>query len=164
VIAATPRLVALVCAFTAVSSLSFWVARRSFSISHGKDALAQGMEWLRHEYRLDGDTFARVIEAHRAYFSECRQRCNELDEVNRHFLSEVQRPVPWNSDLDAVQRLQESICHDCRIAMLEHVHEVASLMPEESGRRFLKDVQSVLQPPPPPVDPAPPRRIPIRPR
>ncbi len=163
-IAAAPRLVALVCAFTAVSALSFWVVRRSFSISHGKDAFAQGMEWLKHEYRLDEDTFARVIEAHRSYFTECRQRCNELDEVNRHFLSEIQRPLPWDSDLDAVQRLQESICHDCRVAMIEHVHEVASLMPDESGRRFLTDVQSVLQPPPPPPAPSPPRRAPRNPR
>jgi hypothetical protein len=144
---APPRLIALVCALLAAGFASFLVVRRSFSIAPGEGALAQGMRWLKHEYHLDEETYAKVVQAHQSYYRECSQRCGELEELNRHFLSEVESPKPTESDLDAVQELQEAICHECRMAMVEHVHEVAALMPETSGRRFLADAQRALSPP-----------------
>lgn len=149
--AAAPRLVALVCAFTSISALSFWVVRHSFGAPRGKDAVTLGLEWLRHEYELDKDTFVRVIEVHRSYLEACRQRCNDLGGAERRFLGGVLRSHSWSSDLAAARRFEESICHDCRIAMIEHVHAVASLMPEKSGRRFLLEANAILQPHPPPL-------------
>jgi hypothetical protein len=144
--AALPRLAALVLAFAALVFSAFWITRESVDLAPGESGLTLGMAWLKREYQLDDATFERVTDAHRRYFRECEKRCHELEDVNNHFLSEVRSPTKPQSDLDAVQLLQESICHDCRLAMIEHVHEVASLMPPEKGRRFIADVRNVLEP------------------
>lgn len=144
---APPRLLAFSLALLVAAGASFFLVRRSLSIAPGHTALAQGMQWLKHEYALDEETYGRIVRAHQSYFRECNERCGELEEINRHFLREVESPGTEGSDLDAVQELQEAICHDCRVAMIEHVHEVASMMPDPSGRRFLADVQRVLNPP-----------------
>lgn len=143
---AVPRLIALVTAFLLLGLGAFWVTRQSVDLAPGQSGLDLGMIWLKREYQLDDATFAKVKEAHRRYFRECEVRCHELDDLNRHFLSELQADASPKSDLDAVQVLQESLCHDCRLAMITHVHEVAALMPADSGRRFIADVQSVLDP------------------
>lgn len=140
------RLVALVGAFLLLASAAFWLTRQSVDFAPGQSGLALGMSWLKREYQLDDETFAKVTQAHRRYFRECAERCHELDDLNRHFLSELQADATPKSDLDAVQVLQESLCHDCRLAMITHVHEVAALMPTDSGNRFIADVQSVLYP------------------
>ncbi len=146
---APPRLIALSAIFLLVALGSFHLVRQVVDVAPGQSGLALGMAWLKKEYHLDDATFEKVTAAHRRYFRECAQRCHELADVNRHFLSEVNEDAPGQSDLDAVQILRESICHDCRLAMIEHVHEVAALMPEDSGRRFIADVQSALEPSPP---------------
>lgn len=140
------RLLALAFFFLLLAYGSFRLTRQTVDIAPGQHGLALGMIWLQKEYQLDDATFAKVTEAHRRYFRECEDRCHELEDVNRHFLSELQSRSTPKSDLDAVQVLQESLCHDCRLAMIAHVHEVAALMPAESGRRFIADVRGVLDP------------------
>jgi len=125
---------------------AFWGVRRVADFAPGQDGLALGMAWLKKEYQLDDATFEKVTAAHSSYFRECEERCHELADVNRHFLSQLREKAPHLSDLDAVQVLQESICHECRLAMIDHVHQVSELMPEETGRRFIADVQSALAP------------------
>lgn len=149
-----PRLFALVAALVLLAYGSFRLVHEAVYLAPGEQGLALGMAWLKKEYQLDDETFEKVTAAHRRYFRECEQRCHELADVNRHFLSEVRGDSPPQSDLDAVQILRESICHDCRLAMIEHVHEVAALMNEETGRRFIADVQRVLEP----ANPRRPRR------
>lgn len=140
------RLAALASAFLLLATAAFYLTRQSIDFAPGQSGLALGMSWLKREYQLDDETFAKVTQAHRRYFRECAERCHELDDLNRHFLSELQADATPKSDLDAVQVLQESLCHDCRLAMITHVHEVAALMPTDSGNRFIADVQSVLYP------------------
>jgi hypothetical protein len=143
---AIPRLVALLALLTLLGIAAFFGVRHVADFAPGQDGLALGMAWLKREYQLDDATFEKVTAAHSSYFRECEQRCHELEDVNRHFLSQLRETGPKTSDLDAVQVLQESICHGCRIAMIDHVHQVSALMPPESGRRFISDVQSVLSP------------------
>lgn len=144
--AAIPRLIALIAMLSLLAVASFWGIRRLADFAPGKDGLALGMAWLQKEYELDEATFEKVTDAHSSYFRECEDRCHELADVNRHFLSQLRENAPHLSDLDAVQVLQESICHECRLAMIDHVHQVSTLMPEEKGRRFIADVQSALAP------------------
>lgn len=141
-----PRLLALLAALALLAYGSFRFVHEKVYLAPGAQGLALGMAWLKNEYQLDDATFEKVTEAHRRYMRECAQRCHELADVNRHFLSEVQEDSPRQSDLDAVQILRESICHDCRLAMIAHVHEVAALMKEETGRRFITDVEHALTP------------------
>ena len=141
-----PRLLALVAAFVLLAYGSFRFVHEKVYLAPGAEGLALGMAWLKNEYQLDDATFEKVTEAHRRYFRACEQRCHELADVNRHFLSEVREDSQRQSDLDAVQILRETICHDCRLAMIDHVHEVAALMQEETGRRFIADVQRALEP------------------
>lgn len=141
-----PRLVALASAFLILGVGAYWFTRHSVDLAPGQSGLTLGMIWLKREYQLDDATFAKVTDAHRRYFRACEQRCHELDDLNRHFLSELQTDAQPKSDIDAVHLLQEKLCHDCRLAMITHVHEVAALMPADSGRRFIADVQSVLDP------------------
>ncbi len=149
-----PRLLALAAGLLLVAYGSFRLVHYAVYLAPGERGLELGMAWLKKEYQLDDETFEKVTEAHRRYFRECARRCHELADVNRHFLSEVRGDTPPQSDLDAVEILRESICHDCRLAMIEHVHEVASLMDEETGRRFIGDVQRALEP----INPRRPRR------
>jgi hypothetical protein len=143
---AVPRLIALASACLLLALGAFWFTRQSVDLAPGQYGLTLGMTWLKREYQLDDATFAQVTDAHRRYFRACAERCHELDDLNRHFLSELQSDATPKSDIDAVHLLQEKLCHDCRLAMIAHVHEVAALMPADSGRRFIADVQSVLDP------------------
>jgi hypothetical protein len=146
VIAAAPRLVALTCALLLLAFSAFWITRQSLDFAPGQSGLALGMAWLKQEYQLDDATFAKVTDAHRRYFRDCEKRCHELDDLNRHFLSQLKTDATPKSDLDAVNLLQENLCHDCRVAMIAHIHEVAALMPAPSGRRFIADIQTALAP------------------
>jgi len=148
VIAPGPKLVGLLALLVLLAVGSFWMVRQAVHLAPGADGLALGMAWLQKEYQLDDEVFNQVTQAHQRYFRECRQRCNELDEIQQHFLSEIRQEQTDDSgsDLDAVQMLQESVCHECRLAMIHHIHEVAALMPENTGRRFIADVQQALQP------------------
>ncbi len=141
-----PRLIALAFALAALAYASFKLVHELIYLAPGERGLALGMAWLKKEYELDEATFEKVTAAHRRYFRECERRCHDLADVNRHFLSETQEDAPPQSDLDAVQMLRESICHDCRMAMITHVHEVAALMDEKAGRRFVMDVERALEP------------------
>lgn len=145
---AIPRLIALLSAFFLLGWSAFVTVRNWLDVAPGQHGLKLGMAWLKHEYQLDEATFEAVTKAHRTYFRECRGRCNELADIHQHFLSELTPPQKPESDLDAVQIYQETLCHECRLAMLDHVHEVARLMPETAGRRFISDVQLALQPSP----------------
>jgi hypothetical protein len=147
--ASAPRLIALCAALLLLSFGAFWLTRQAVDVAPGQSGLALGLAWLKQEYQLDDATFEQVTSAHRSYFRECEKRCHELEDVNRHFLSELEQHSAQKSDLDAIQVLQESICHDCRLAMINHVHQVATLMPEPAGRRFIADVRLALNPPQP---------------
>jgi hypothetical protein len=144
---AAPRLLALLAGLFLLAYASFNAVRSTNYLTPGQSGLALGMAWLQHEYQLDDDTFQKITLAHSQYLRECRQRCHELEDVNQHFLSALRQDgTAIDSDLDAVQILQESICHDCRIAMIQHVHDVADLMPEATGLQFIEDVQKALAP------------------
>jgi hypothetical protein len=135
-----PRLFTLLSAFLLLAFGSFWITRQELDLAPGKSGLPLGMAWLKHEYQLDDATFEKVTAAHRAYFRACEKRCNELDELSSHFLSQLKTDTTPKSDLDAVHLLQENHCTDCRLAMIAHVHEVAALMPPDVGRRFIAGV------------------------
>ncbi len=142
---ATPRLLALSAGFLLIGSAAFLATRQALDIAPGKSGLALGMRWLQHAYDLDDATFALIQEEHLHYFRECEQRCHELNNIGHHFLSALGSPTR-ESDLDAIQELEEIICHDCRMAMIEHVHQVGALMPEDARLRFIADFRTILLP------------------
>lgn len=139
---------ALLAALVLLAYGGFRLVHDTMYLAPGREGSDLGLAWLQKEYHLDDATFAKVAEAHRRYFRDCARRCHELEDVNHHFLSEVSAHPPGKSDLDALETLRESICHDCRQAMVRHIHEVASFMDPETGRRFIADIQRTMNPRP----------------
>ncbi|SKA85924.1 hypothetical protein SAMN02745166_01223 [Prosthecobacter debontii] len=114
-----------------------------------KPATAQqmGLEWLKEEYHLPNDAFARIKDLHRDYFIRCDEMCANMERAHRPLLqrSRTQASQEWRM---AALKREKAICENCLDNMVDHLRTVASLMPAAEGERFLKDIlPEVINPP-----------------
>lgn len=114
-----------------------------------KPATAQqiGLEWLKQEYHLPEEAFARICELHSDYFIRCDEMCANMERAHRPLIqrSRIQASQEWRA---AALKREKAVCENCLDNMVGHLRTVASLMPAAQGERFLKDIlPEVINPP-----------------
>ncbi len=105
--------------------------------------------WLRREFHLDDDRFARVVALHEAYRPTCAELCRRIADQNRRLEETALASSSMDTNLAALVSETGRVRDDCRRAMLAHLYSVAAEMPPAQGRRYLELMLSrtcVLQP------------------
>jgi hypothetical protein len=99
------------------------------------------LAWLKKEFALSDAEFARVIQLHDAYKSECMEMCRQIDAKNeelKNLLAKAEKLTPEiEAKLDEAGQLRVR----CQKNMLRHFLEVSRSMPSEQGQRYLAWVQ-----------------------
>jgi len=106
-------------------------------------ASGSDITWIRDEFRLDEAQFAAIRGLHESYSAICARHCADiaaaLDELSR--LREEQAPADAVAAAEKRIRFLESVCNEATRA---HLRQVAALMPEAEGRRFLALIDPFL--------------------
>ena len=97
--------------------------------------------WLREEFSLSDQEFARIRELHQGYLPDCEKMCAEIAAVNRDL---AQLVLSTNAVTPQItEKLAEigRIRQECQSRMLKHFYAVSEAMPPEQGRRYLAEMQ-----------------------
>lgn len=106
-----------------------------------------GLEWLRQEYQLTDEAFARVRQLHRNYFSLCDAMCAEMIEAHRPPSMRLRARLAPSNPGENLRR-EKAICERCLNTMIDHLREVSTHMAPDQARRFLSDIlPEVIHPP-----------------
>lgn len=99
--------------------------------------------WLRKEFSLTDQEFARIRELHEGYLPDCARMCARIAVANQ----ELERLILSTNEVtpEITRRLSEigNIRQECEARMLKHFYAVSRAMPEEQGRRYVAEMQKV---------------------
>ncbi len=104
------------------------------------------LAWLRREFSLSDDQFARVASLHKEYRPTCGALCGRIAEQNGKLQAAVMATNRVTPEIERLVAETGRVRDECRAAMLTHLYQVASVypslfalhaMPPEAGRRYL---------------------------
>ena len=97
--------------------------------------------WLRQEFSLTDQEFARIREMHEGYLPDCAAMCARIAASNRDLEQLVLSTNAVTSQIS--EKLAEigRIRQECQTRMLKHFYSVSQAMPPEQGRRYLAEMQ-----------------------
>lgn len=98
---------------------------------------APELAWLKSEFRLSEEQFARVAELHAAYRPTCAEMCRRIDEKNAALQKLLAATNSVTPEIQAALAAAARVRTECQAAMLAHVFEVSRAMPPEQARRYL---------------------------
>ncbi len=99
------------------------------------------LAWLKQEYQLTDDQFARVVELHVAYLPTCREMCRRIDEKNAQLKKLLAGANMVTPEIKKALAESAQVRSDCQAAMLQHFYEVSRVMPPDQGKRYLAWLQ-----------------------
>jgi len=99
--------------------------------------------WLRKEFSLTDEEFARIRELHEGYLPDCAKMCARIAAANRGLQGLVLSTNEVTPEI--TKKLSEigNIRQECQARMLKHFYAVSRAMPEEQGRRYLVEMQKL---------------------
>lgn len=99
--------------------------------------------WLRTEFSLNDQDFARIRTLHEGYLPDCEKMCARIaaadKELERLIVSTNQVTPEISKKLSEISNLRQ----ECQATMLEHLYAVSRAMPEDQGRRYLAEMQKL---------------------
>ncbi len=100
------------------------------------DALPE-LGWVRQEFHLSDEQFAKVRDLHASYRPKCVEMCDRIQRSHEE-LERVSRDTRSLSlELkDAIER-HAAVHAECQEAMVEHLYQTAAVLDEEQGKRYL---------------------------
>lgn len=130
-------LVALIAGFTA-----FAITRRHCSATKSDTLLDQLPElaWLRTELALSDAQFARIAELHASYRPVCEEMCGRIGKSHARLEAIALKSRTTGNELQQAIADYERVRGECKMKMLEHLYQTASLMNEEQAGRYLETV------------------------
>ena len=122
--------------------VAFGITRKHCSASNGHALLDELPElaWLRTELALTDDQFAKVGQLHAAYRPVCVEMCRRIDESRNRLEAVALKHRSTDAELQQAIADYERVRGECKMKMLEHLYQTASLMDEEKAGRYLKAV------------------------
>ncbi len=112
----------------------------------------RGLLWLRDEYRIPEDRFREIEVLHQEYFKKCDLMCAEMVSAARprmlraglrYQAAEKKTTLPAAPGIQPEvggKSRQKALCERCLATMMQHLQDVARLMPPPEGQRFLKEI------------------------
>ncbi len=106
-----------------------------------------GLAWLKAEYQVPDEAFARITTLHEEYFARCDAMCAQMIGAHRPALPRAARNLgPRDAErlrqqaAAAAREREKALCESCLDTMVAHLQAVAALMPAGQGERFLRDL------------------------
>ena len=108
----------------------------------------RGLAWLRSEYHIPESSFRQIEALHQRYFRQCDLMCAEMVSSARPSSLRGTRAATRDMMLQGRQNemreqarmQQKALCERCIGSMVQHLKDVAALMPPEQGPRFLQEI------------------------
>jgi hypothetical protein len=104
---------------------------------HESKSQLPGLEWLRHEFDLSDEQFAKVSELHLAYRPVCEDLCMKIMASHKKVKMLVNGEPQLSPDLVAALKEHAELHVKSQTAMITHLYRTASCMTPEQGRRYL---------------------------
>ncbi len=137
------RLIGFALIAAALAAVSLWITRESLRARESPQEI--GLRWLKEEYLLDDAAFDRISALHHDYFTQCTKMCRQIAAATRPLLWRARHRSRQYGDVDAQLSQEQALCGDCEKAAVQHLQQVAALMPPAEGKRFLDDILPALQ-------------------
>lgn len=106
-----------------------------------------GLAWLKEEYHVPEEAFAKIAVLHEDYFARCDAMCAQMLGAHRPTLPRASRKLsPGEAKTlrsraeTAAREREKALCESCLGTMVKHLETVAALMPASEGDRFLRDL------------------------
>jgi hypothetical protein len=96
------------------------------------------LAWLKREFKLTDEEFARITKLHEAYLPQCAQRCERIAEQNRKLEELLNKSSSVTPEIRDILAERAKTRADCEGEMLNHFMEVSKTMPPEQGKRYLE--------------------------
>ena len=129
----------------------FFVAKRDPAV-HQVPTSSQSppeLEWLKTEYQLSNDQFARICAIHNAYMPGCAEMCREIKEKNAKIQTLIAATNTVSPEIERYLKELADLRLHCQLMMLRHFYEISKTMPPAQGHRYLAEMQketSLLNP------------------
>lgn len=94
------------------------------------------LEWLRREFRLSEEEYARIRTKHEEYAPACERMCAQIAEANQRLERLIENNHAVTPEIEAALHQSAQIQEDCRRTMLGHVYAVGAEMSPEQGARY----------------------------
>jgi hypothetical protein len=102
---------------------------------------APELAWLKAEFHLSDDEFARITQMHEQYLAGCAERCRQIDEKNGELARLLAATNTVTPAIEQLLRESAQMRAQCQQKMLEHFYAVSRTMPPAQGQRYLAWVQ-----------------------
>ena len=96
-----------------------------------------GMVWLRKEYHLTPEQFAKVQQMHADYRPTCEQMCMRIAASREKVDALIAAHQTVTPETAAALQEWALLQNECRVAMLRHVYAVSAEMSPEDGKRYV---------------------------
>ncbi|MCB1206739.1 MAG: periplasmic heavy metal sensor [Verrucomicrobiae bacterium] len=108
--------------------------------SHGHDGHSQlpELEWLRHEFDLSDEEFARLSALHLQYLPTCESLCERIASARSRVKELVLAETSVTPELEVALREEAALRAECQAAMLGHIYVTAAALPSEKSRAYLE--------------------------
>ncbi|NLT71662.1 MAG: periplasmic heavy metal sensor [Verrucomicrobiaceae bacterium] len=122
----------------------FFLTSRQASV--GNDDVARtsaavpALQWLREEFDLTDEQWAKVSELHRAYLPTCESLCEKIIASREKVAGLVREGTAVSPELAAALREHSLLLAECQTAMLGHLYETAAALPPEQAARYLEEM------------------------
>ena len=118
-----------------------YLARTSAERAMGADD-SLPLAWMQKEYQLSDAQMVRVRQLHREYEPKCMEMCRKIDEKNDQLQRLLAATNVINPEIKQTLAESAQLRAACQTAMLEHLYEVARVMPPEQAKRYLDWMQN----------------------
>ena len=101
---------------------------------------SEALAWMRHDFALSDDEFARVCALHASYLPRCDAMCQRMAAATAHVSSALQSNPAMTAEARAALHEYEVARDECERDTLQHVLDTAAVMKPEAGRSFVQKV------------------------
>jgi Spy/CpxP family protein refolding chaperone len=105
------------------------------------------MDWLRMEFNLTDEQFAKIKALQEAYQPKCGQMCQRIMEADAHLDQLINTNTTMTPRVEAALKQCAIVQADCRRAMLGHIYAVAAEMSPVNRDRYLQMMEKSITEP-----------------
>ena len=113
----------------------YWTTRQ---LEPWRGSAEPELVWLRREFHLNDETFAKIKAMHEAYQPRCEELCLHIIKANQNVARLMKQSPTLTPELRAAYDEADRVHGECRKAMLEQLYAVSQSMPPDEARRFLE--------------------------
>lgn len=119
---------------------AFWVTRsQKMHAAHGAviDQFPE-LTWMRREFDLSDEQFAKVSELHEAYRPRCEEMCDRIRDSHEELDRLARQGRALSPELGEAIEDHARIHAECQREMVQHLYDTAAILDEEQSRRYLE--------------------------